>query len=107
MLNTRRKNVRIFKTLINLTDDSFSIYDSDGNIVTIDPSPKNHEFKLGSNDYNIGFVVQDFVQAKHFGIPVGNVITISSTDIGRDNVTISKLIHPVDNREVIFAPTYF
>jgi len=105
MLNSRRKNVRIFKDLVNLTENEISLYDDNGNIVTLEPCPLRCE-DIDINE-NVGIIIQDQLHAKLLGIPLNNAVIVKSSGIGRDGVTVSRLSCLSDGYSVILSPNSF
>lgn len=105
MLNSQRKNVRIFKDIVNLTEDEISLYDDNGNIVTLEPCPLRCE-DIDINR-NIGIIIPDPLYIKLIDIPPDNAVVVESSGTGRDGITISKLSHVADGYSVILSPNSF
>ena len=97
----KEKDVRIFRDLINLTDDDISLYDESGNIIKF--KPYITDYKTINFTPDIGAIVRSRSHAKLLNIPFDNVVIVYSTGTGRDGVIVSKLMHPADNRTVVLS----
>lgn len=104
MLNSRRKDVRIFKTLFNLTGSKITIYDDTGDFADFEPDTL--DIASIDFDHDVGVILHNKSHAFTLGIPYENVVVVSSVGKGRDGKDISNLVYAIDNRRIIYSPNH-
>lgn len=95
-----RESIRLADDLVNLTEESISVYDDvTGDIVSFEPISQSRmglimsELKAG---FQIYYVVDDFQTAdalfKSYGFKKTNIAVVTDKSGGRNNSVISKLV---------------